>query len=284
MQPVYLWRVMTRVDSVSLQEIRPAIALRSLEETVEHIPDGAYTTFRTYAHFHVLRLEDHFTRLEETGRLAGCPFELERGLLRQALRLAIAAYPENQEQRLRVSVDLTQEPGAVWIGAERLVPLPVEDYERGVKVITCSYVRRNPKAKLSKTMAGARSLRQELAVDVNEALMLDDQDRFLEGLSSNFYVIRDGQLWTADDGVLPGITRQLVIEEVREAGIALFLSGYPHNEIAQAQEAFITSASRGVLPVREVDSVLIGSGQPGPLTRLLAERYAARLRLEVEQI
>ena len=284
MRPVYIWRVLIHPGAVSLQEIRTAETLVSLEEAANLMPDGAYTTLRTYNHKEALRLEDHFLRLEETGRLVGCPLQLGRDSLRQALRLAIQVYPADQDVRLRLLIDLAEQPGAAWIAAERLLPLSADAYTQGVKTVTCSFVRQNPKAKLSKTMLGASDLRQGLPADVNEALMLDSQGRFLEGLSSNFYIIRDGRLWTAQEGVLPGLTRQLVLDEARLAGLPLELAGYPLTDLPQAQEAFLTSASRAVLPVRQVDALLIGTGQPGPLTHLLAERYAARINLELEEL
>lgn len=284
MQPVYLWRVIFQADLVSLQEIQPAAALHSLEETANAMPAGAYTTLRTYSHFYALRLADHFDRLEEAGRLVDRPIRLDRARLRLALRLAIGSYAEDQEVRLRLSVELVPPAGIIWIGAEPLIPLPDQAYSDGVKAITCSFVRQNPKAKLSETMAGARELRSNLPADVNEALMLDAHACFLEGLSSNFYVIKAGQLWTAADGVLPGITRQLVLDEARLAGIPVVFSGLPYADLSDSQEAFITSASRAVLPVRQVDHYVIGSGQPGALTRQLARRYADRIKLEIEKI
>jgi branched-chain amino acid aminotransferase len=119
---------------------------------------------------------------------------------------------------------------------------------------------------------------------VNEALMIDPDGRLLEGLSSNFYAVLEGVLWTAELGVLAGITRQAILDEVRQANLPLHLEGLPLAELPRASEAFISSASRGVLPVCRIDSLVIGSGTPGPLTRQLGQRYQARIERDLEEI
>jgi branched-chain amino acid aminotransferase len=154
----------------------------------------------------------------------------------------------------------------------------------GVKTITCDFRRPNPKAKLTTSISGTMELRRQLLPDVNEALMLDEQGRLLEGLSSNFFAVLAGEIWTAEAGVLSGITRLLILEEIRLANLPLRLEGLPLSALPELQEAFITSASRAVLPVSQVDQQIIGSGMPGPLTRLLARRYRARLRTGIEAI
>ena len=79
--------------------------------------------------------------------------------------------------------------------------------------------------------------------------MLDNHDRFLEGLSSNFFAILGGVLWTAEQGVLSGITRAVVIECANQVGLPLRLEPPPREDLTSFDEVFITSSSRGVLPV-----------------------------------
>jgi branched-chain amino acid aminotransferase len=253
-----------------------------LDAAAGSLPPGAYTTLRTYSKSKVTNLESHFLRLEETARLAGCPLQLDRQGLRQALRQAVQSYSGAFDLRLRILLDL--QDSQLYLAAEPLKTPPPQAYQQGVRLVTCNYVRQNPKAKLTSTMVGAEMLRRSLPPDVNEALMLDPDGRLLEGLSSNFYVVLDGVLWTAEQGVLSGITRQAILEEVYQAGLPLRLEGLPLAELPRASEAFISSASRGVLPVRMVDSLVIGSGAPGPVTRQLGQRYQARLEGDLEEI
>lgn len=279
---VTLWKLLQQPDKTPvLQELVPE-RVESLDAASRSLPPGAYTTLRTYSKTKVINLENHFLRLEETASLAGCPLQLDRQVLRQALRQVVQSYGRAFDLRLRILLDL--QVSQLYLAAEPLKTPPELAYQQGVKVITCSYVRQNPKAKLTSTMVGAELLRRSLPSDVNEALMLDPENRLLEGLSSNFYAVLEDVLWTAEQGVLSGITRQAILEEVRQIGLPLRLEGLPLAELPRASEAFISSASRGVLPVRMVDSLVIGSGAPGPITRQLSQLYQARIERDLEEI
>ncbi len=82
--------------------------------------------------------------------------------------------------------------------------------------------------------------------------MLDTHGRFQEGLSSNFFAVMAGTLWTAEQDVLAGITRSLVIEAVHKAGLPLQPGAAAPGRPSRFDEVFITSSSRGVLPVRQI--------------------------------
>jgi branched-chain amino acid aminotransferase len=151
-------------------------------------------------------------------------------------------------------------------------------------VVTSELSRDMPRAKLTRFSARADRERQTLPFGAHEALMVDDLGCILEGLSSNFFAVKAGSLWTADVGVLPGTTRALVLELVDELGIPLHLECIPSDKLPEFEEAFLTSVSRGVLPVRQVGETVIGSGAPGPLSRRLMGAYEVRLAEELEEI
>ena len=118
----------------------------TINETSKYTPIGAYTSFRTYGRFGVLRLEKHLDRLEETSRLAGHEIHLDREQLKAILSGLIADSPDG-EKRLRITIDLENEIGAVYIAMEPLsVPSP-EKYEKGIVCCTAEAHRENPKAK-----------------------------------------------------------------------------------------------------------------------------------------
>lgn len=259
------------------------ITAGTLDEGTRLLPGGGYTTFRTFDRFRVLRLHEHFERLEETARLADKPVHLNSPCIRHSLRLALESFPA-AESRVRLTLDLEDRPGTIYALAEVLhVPLDVE-YLRGVKAVTRTLHRHNPKAKLTNFIATASEVRKTLPQEVNEAVMIGEDGRALEGLSSNFFGVRGGVVWTAEEGVLSGITRSLVLDEIRALGIPLRLEGVPVEEIAELDETFITSASRAVLPVTAIDERPVGSGKPGPVTRRLIEGYKARIEAALEEI
>jgi branched-chain amino acid aminotransferase len=246
------------------------------------LPEGAFTTLRTYNRRFGLRLEDHFRRLEESARLAGHELKVDRGRLRGLIRdTLLPAFA--CDLRLRIVLDLQEVPGCVYAVAEELVTPAEEDYRLGVAAVTRQMQRQNPLAKLTGFLVEAERTRQA-AGPIHEVLMVSAEGRLLEGLSSNFYAVCAGVVWTAEEGVLAGITRALILEETDRAGLPVRREGLPAVDLAKAEEAFISSTSRGVLPVTQIDGGAVGIGKPGALTRLISERFTRRLESELEPI
>ena len=282
MTPILIWKVIFQPEFC----ICPIVQIPSpdtLDESSQQLPGGAYTTFRTFRLNHVLHLQDHLFRLEETSRLADTPVVLNGLELRLALREAIAKSGMD-EKRVRLTVDLEQQPGTVYIQIESLSIPSYQNYTDGVKVVTQTMQRSNPKAKLTRFIRAAGEIRQAIAPGVNEVLMVDEDGSILEGLSSNFFAVRDGQLWTADDKVLSGITRSLVLEEAERERIPVHFTSANLSEIDGFDEAFITSSSRAVLPVTSIDGKPVAEGRPGPITQRLLALYQDRIAREVQPI
>ncbi|NPV85171.1 MAG: hypothetical protein HPY45_04070 [Anaerolineae bacterium] len=254
--------------------------IRNLDEASKILPDGAYTSFRTFYGNRVLHLEDHIKRLEESSRLANKPVELNDAVIRKALKQVIDHQPG--EKRIRLTVDLEEQPGQLYITSEIWSPLPPESYQHGVKTITKRLHRTNPKAKLTHFINNGKVL--SLPTDVNEILMVDEDDVILEGMSSNFFAVCEGKIWTEEQRVLSGITRLLVLEIIKSRKVPVVLEGIKLQNIPCAQEAFITSSSRGVLPVRQIDDVIVGNGKPGDVTRAIIQDYDEQIRRLAEPL
>jgi branched-chain amino acid aminotransferase len=264
-------------------EPRPEVVGR-LSEAGRFLPQGAYTTLRTYGRTGLLALEQHFDRLDETARLLGHPVTLPRDELRRLLCEVLRGleWEASSETRLRLTVDCAKRVGEIWFSVEPL-PLPSpEDYAKGVSVLTRPMHRENPKAKDNAFIAASREARALLGPEVNEVLMVGPEGRILEGLSSNFYGVRGGTVWTAEEGVLPGITRSLILEEASRAGIPVQLEALTLDELSTLDEAFLSSTSRAVLPIAQIDSEQVGTGKPGPITQWLAQLYEAKLQQRIE--
>lgn len=256
----------------------------SLDQVSHQLPSGAYTTLRTYHHTRVLRLDAHFDRLEETAALAGQPLVLDRLAIRAAMREILGGFPTDREIRIRLTIDLEQQPGTLFISTELLKIPSTQDYLHGVKVITTTFQRLNPRAKLTQSIERSEVIRQSLPADVNEALLVDPSGSILEGLSSNFFAVRNGLLFTASEGVLEGITRAQVLSQAALCVINVQFRAVNLAELSELNEAFITSASRGILPVRQVDESLIGDGRPGPLTARLRRMFDLSLDKNCQEI
>ena len=142
-----------KIDTIEL-------GTKTIAETEKCTPIGAYTSFRTYDSFGVLRLTKHLDRLEETARLAGYEIELDRDDLKSTLT-ALLAVSTPGEKRIRVTIDLERNIGRIYIAMEPLkVPAP-EKYENGIECRTAEAHRDNPRAKLSNFLARAQDIRSQ---------------------------------------------------------------------------------------------------------------------------
>ena len=268
-----LWKLGSSRDKpFALQEIHLDLAVTDLNAVSLATPGGVYTTFRTYEGSKILPLDDQITRLEESARLIGTSLCLDEAILRAALRQVLERFPA-KEMRLRLTIDLEREPSATYIALERLETPSEAEYANGVWVVTTPLVRHNPKSKRTAFLSIAEAIRDQLPEAVHEALLVGEGGQILEGLSSNFFAIRSGEIWTAEEGVLSGITRAIVLEEIQKEQLPVEFQGFCMINLWTLDEAFITSSSRSILPINRIDQIPIGSGKPGPITRLLMQKY-----------
>ena len=112
-----------------------------------------------------------------------------------------------------------------------------------------------------------------------EAILLTGDNQLSDGITSNIYMVRDGRILTPahDAGIVEGITRGVVLELARNMGFDVVEGFFEAADIARADEMFLTSSSREVVPIARVDGVSVGAGKPGPVTLKLLNAYRAAL-------
>ena len=134
--------------------------------------------------------------------------------------------------------------------------------------------RWNSHSKLHEVVA----LSEAIAAGADEALMLDIEGNVATCNSTNFFIVRDGALWTSTgEHCLNGITRATVIELARGAGLAVREGAFTVEEVYTADEAFVTGTFGGLTPAVTLDGRTIGSGTVGPVTQRLAIAYREAL-------
>lgn len=256
---------------------------KTIAETSKYTPVGAYTSFRTYDSFGVLRLTKHLDRLEETAKLAGFDIHLDRESLVNTL-ITLIAFSRMEEKRIRITIDLEKEIGKIYIAMEPLkVPSP-EKYAQGIVCKTAEAHRDNPKAKLSNFLSRADNIRGQEQGEFDEILMFTADGDLLEGLSSNFYGVIGDTIYTAEEGVLSGTTRDFVLKIAEKLQIPVILQPVKVGDIDKLDEAFITSTSRSVLPIRMIDGISMKKVVPGPVTGKLSAEFAAELSSGIENM
>lgn len=257
------------------RETEPAA---TLSVASARLPQGVYTTLRTYVRDRVLRFDEHVRRLEESAALQGRPAPLDAGALRAGLAAAVRA-AGHPHSRLRV----TWASPRLFAAVEAFEPLAPALYEAGVACVTLPVRRDNPHAKDTRFLETARSAYGSLPPDAHEGLLVGDDSAVLEGLSSNFFAVREGILHTENERVLLGVTRSVVLE-VSRGLLPLATAAVRVGELGELSESFITSASRGILPVVRIDQVRIGAGRPGRFTEELRARFDALVAREAEPL
>ncbi len=244
----------------------------SLAEAAAKEPQGVYTVGRTYKRNKVLLFDQHLDRLERSATLEHIDCKLDRPAIRQAMRVLIdqSGYAES---RFRITIP-ADHPDQPIISIEPFTPVPAEIVEHGARVVTVAAMhRRNPVAKTTDWMTTRQTATEAFPPDIYEGVLVSPDGFLLEGLSSNFYGIMGGKLRTAgEQDVLSGIARMIVLK-VATSILPVEFKPVHKDEIGSLQEAFLTSAGRGVLPIVEIDGITIGMGQPGPLTLQLRHAY-----------
>jgi|WetSurMetagenome_2_1015567.scaffolds.fasta_scaffold18501_4 branched-chain amino acid aminotransferase len=272
MSNVKIWRISPVDYNLDLVEL-PERAPQSINEAAKRLPQGVYTTFRTFKCGKTLPLEPHFIRLEESARLINKSIALNHQRIKDHLRDCMNHFDLSTDSRIRVSIDLENKPGEIYLVFESLITPTVEEYENGVKTITTSFQRQNPKAKVTNHLSEIDKIKQTMPCSVNEILLLDKEGHILEGLTSNFFAVKNGSIWTAEEGVLQGIIRSITLELAQKNEVKVNLGPISAIEIECIEEAFITSASRSILPVTTIDQIIIGNGKPGKVTQKLSGAY-----------
>ena len=253
---------------------------------------GLFETMRAYNGY-IFRLDSHLTRLRCSAESIGLTHSIlttDEG--KQSLKAACMATLEANElknARIRLTVsagegDMTPDPGTcpsptILITTQHLAPLPPEKYETGFKAAV-SFLRRNSQSPLSRLkstcyMENILARTAARAAGCDEAIFLNEQGYLAEGSSTNIFLVSNGELITPcfESGVLPGITRDAVLEIARTSNIKATERWVELNELIEAQEAFVTNSILELMPLVSVEGRPIGSGKPGKLTRDLLFAY-----------
>jgi branched-chain amino acid aminotransferase len=134
-------------------------------------------------------------------------------------------------------------------------------------------------AKLANYLPNLLAFRQAKALGASEALIVDMRGRVVEGASSNVFVVKGGLLVTPPEstGLLPGITRAHVLDVARLLGVRAEERDLHPDDLYLADEAFVTSSIREIMPLIQVDARAVGSGLPGEVTRALHRAFRLRV-------
>lgn len=255
-----------------------------------------FETMRAYEG-RVFRLDRHLKRLARSAEILGLPIgELD---LKGAVVATIRAN-QLSEARIRLTVSMgegtmvpdpsTCSKPTVLIMAQPYQPYPEAVYQKGFSAVVSS-IRRNsqspvPRFKSANFLESILAKGEAKAAAVNDALFLNDKSLLAEASMSNIFLVTNGLLKTPglESGILPGITRETILELAPALGINAREQDIGLDELYQAEEAFLTNVMVEIMPLTEVAGKPIGSGRPGSLTQRLRAAYRELVRAEVEAV
>lgn len=237
----------------------------------------------------IFRLKEHIERLLNSAKIIGLPTDLteehiihaiietikanglEEGYIRPIIFLGDGAMGLNfTDNPVRFSV-------AVW---EWGAYLGEEGLKNGIRAKISSFVRHHVNASMTKAKVCGNYVNSILAKKeavkngYDEAIILDTDGYVSEASGENIFIVKNGVLKTPPlTSILPGITRDSVLEISKDCGIPVIEQRFTRDELYIADEVFLTGTAAEITPVRSVDDRLIGKGKPGEITRKLQEIF-----------
>ena len=258
--------------------------------------EGVYETLRTFNGQPFL-FDRHMQRLRNSAGMLrlSVPFgddELMRRCRDTMEAAGLGSGPESEAYirilltrgvgELSYDPDACPAPSVIVIVKPQIDP-PAEAYEKGIKLAVVDVIRNhpgtvNPLIKSNNLLNNALAMQEAVRRGAFEGIMRNFRGELAECTTANLFLVIDGVALTPPlaSGLLPGITRAFVIEVGKEAGIPVREAVLRDDDLIKANEVFITSTTRGVVPATQVDGRVVGTGVPGPVTRALGLAYNSK--------
>jgi len=251
--------------------------------------EGVYETMRTY-HCRPFLFDRHMRRLRRSAGMIELPLPFSDEELAGQIRQTQTAATLDGEAYIRVLVtrgvgeltyDLkaTPEPSVVVIVKPQIDP-PAEAYDKGVRVVIVDIVRNhpatvNPMIKSNNLMNSALAMQQALRSNAFEGVMRNYKGELTECTTANLFVVKNNVALTPPlaAGLLPGITREFLFDIGKDIGVDVAEQILGDDDLFGADEAFLTSTTRELVPIVTVNDRTIANGRPGPVTWKLLNAF-----------
>jgi branched-chain amino acid aminotransferase len=249
--------------------------------------DGVFEGIRVY-HGKVFKHQEHIDRLYESAKHIALEIPMSRDEMMKAVNDTVKV---NNKVNGYIRLVVTRGAGSLGLDPRKCEPqiiiivddislYPAELYDNGLEIITSSLIRNHPNA-LNPRIKSLNYLNNILAkieairAGVLEAIMLNHKGEVAECTGDNLFLMKKGILKTtpADAGILEGVTRNVVIDLAKAAGIPFMECTLTRHDVYIADECFLTGTAAEIIGVTKVDGRAIGTGKPGPITKQLRESF-----------
>ena len=242
----------------------------------------------------IFRLKEHTDRLFRSAKILQMSMPWDKDALNEAQREVVRVngleegylrpmcFLGSEGMGLRADNLKTHVMIAAWPWPSYMDP---EARDRGIAVRTSSYTRHHVNITMCKAKANGNyinsmmALKEAIDSGCDEALLLDNEGYVAEGSGENVFLVQNGQLVTPElTSCLEGITRATIFDLAAELDLKVAERRITRDEVYVADEAFFTGTAAEVLPIRELDGRMIGSGSRGPITQRLQTMYFDQVR------
>jgi branched-chain amino acid aminotransferase len=258
--------------------------------------DGLFETLRSYNGF-IFMMDAHLQRLFHSLKILKYNLTFDKKYVKESLRRTIDKNNLGKKDAY-IKIIVTRgihdrelyfskkyKPNLIII-ADSLIPYPDDDYTKGISIISSSI--RRPGAgspiyshKLLNYFENIFAKDEAHHNSAQEAIFLTRDYLVLEGASSNIFFVNRNTVYTPPltQNILPGITREVVLNICKENGIRVRQKKVHYRDIINADEVFKTSSIAGIVPVRKIDHFVITGEIPGKITTKLMELYIGKVKL-----
>ncbi len=260
--------------------------------------DSVYEVTRTYQQIPHL-LEDHLERLRLSAKRLNLPVFLTNETITQEV-YRLLEYIQAPQITIRIIVtrgvgELNLDPSSA-LGSNNLIIIskgknenPLEWYQKGVHLIISSEQRGHddlaPGIKAGNYLHSMKALQEAKAKGAYDALLLGGNGEITEGTTFNIWMIKNQAIYTPplSTGILEGITRRELFKIAKEHQFSIIEKVFKPDELLNADEVFLTSSGRELVPVTKIENTTIGTGNPGFLTLKLLELYRQKAKIYIEK-
>jgi branched-chain amino acid aminotransferase len=242
---------------------------------------GVFDFLITYNR-HPFFLKEHVQRLENSARGIGLEIRHTNSEICSIVEDTVKRNPRHAESGIRIvysggisSDGVTPEGNGILV--VMVTPkheLPLSWYTEGAKIITVDIERFIPTSKSTCYLTAVYAQQQAKKEGAIEAVYVDRNNRILEGTATNFFCFKNSRLVTPDRGILPGITRSVILDLVK-GFLEVETRDIDRSELQDMEEVFITASNKEVVPIVRVNDLQIGDGRIGEKTRKIMDLFRA---------
>ena len=225
-------------------------------------------------------LKEHVQRLETSAHKIGLKLKHSNDEICAIVEETIRRNSHHDESNIRIvytggisSDGVTPEGNGYLI--VMVIPkhqLPDWWYSDGAKLVTAELERFIPGAKSTNYLTAVWALERAKAMDAIESIYVDRRNRLLEGTTTNFFCFKENKLITPKLDILPGITRSVLVDLVK-GHFDLEIRDIEKDELSSMEEVFISASNKEIVPIVQVDDIVIGDGRPGQRTQKVMQLF-----------